>query len=261
MMGNPMNAASFSTSDPVAPSAAVPEWLTRRPIAHRGLHDATRPENTLPAFEAALQAGYPIELDVHVLPDGEVIVFHDDDLSRATGSKRGLLEEDRQSIRRHRVFGSDAGIPSLREVLALVQGKVPLLIELKAPQQVEGSEQAVFASLVGYAGPFALQSFNPWCLSWFRKHARHIVCGQLGGPLRDEGLRRFDRLASQRLLTLAVSRAQFLNYDLRALPDFWVSTVLRATRLPLLCWTVRDEADKKKAEGLGINYVFDHIRP
>ena len=64
-----------------------------------------------------------------------------------------------------------------------------------------------------------------------------------------------------RLLTLAVSRAQFLNYDLRALPDVWVSMVLRATRLPLLCWTVRDEVDRKKAEALGINYVFDHVRP
>jgi hypothetical protein len=135
------------------------------------------------------------------------------------------------------------------------------LIELKAPQHVEGSEQAVFASLVGYSGAFALQSFNPWCLSWFRKHARHVICGQLGGPLREDGLRAFDRLASQRLLTLAVSRAQFLNYDLRALPDVWVSSVQRVTRLPLLCWTVRDEADRKKAEALGINYVFDNIRP
>ena len=253
MMATPMTAAPTSTS--------LPEWLTRRPIAHRGLHDAARPENTLPAFEAALAAGYPIELDVHVLPDGEVIVFHDDDLARAAGVTRTLLEEDRQSIRRHRLFGTAHGIPSLRDVLALVQGKVPLLIELKPQPHVEGAEQAVFANLVGYAGPFALQSFNPWCLAWFRKHARHIVCGQLGGPLREDGLHLFERLASQRLLTLAVSRARFLNYDLRALPDPWLSAVVRATRLPLLCWTVRSEDDRKKAEALKLNYVFDNLRP
>ena len=240
---------------------AVPEWLLSHPIAHRGLHDAARPENTLPAFEAALAAGYPIELDVHVLPDGEVIVFHDDDLARAVGVSRSLLDEDRRTIRHHRVFGTPHGIPSLREVLGLVQGKVPLLIELKAHQHVERDEQAVFASLVGYSGPFALQSFNPWCLAWFRTHARHLVCGQLGGPLREDGLSRVERLASQRLLTLAVSRPRFLNYDLRALPDRWVSAVVRATRLPLLCWTVRSEDDRKKAEALGLNYVFDHIRP
>lgn len=239
----------------------LPAWLTSQPIAHRGLHDAERPENTLPAFEAALAAGYPIELDVHVLPDGEVIVFHDDDLKRATGNARSLLDETRSSIRGHRVFGSSHGIPSLRDVLGLVQGKVPLLIEIKAKQHIDGADQAVFASLVGYSGPFALQSFNPWTLRWFRTHARHLIFGQLGGPLKDDGLSALERFASQRLLTLAVSRPHFVNYDLRALPDAWLTTLLRATRLPLLAWTVRNEADKQKAEALGINYVFDHVRP
>jgi glycerophosphoryl diester phosphodiesterase len=252
--------ATFMTG--VSSSARVlPEWLTTRPIAHRGLHDAARPENTLPAFEAAMAAGYPIELDVHVLSDGEVIVFHDDDLKRATGLARSLLEETRSSIRAHRVFGTSHGISCLRDVLALVDGKVPLLIEIKAHRHVDNYEQAVFRSLVGYAGPYALQSFNPWTLSWFRKHAPHVVCGQLGGPLREDGLSAFERIASQRLLTLAVSRAQFLNYDLRALPDTWLGTVQRATGLPLLCWTVRNEADRQKAEALKLNYVFDNLRP
>jgi glycerophosphoryl diester phosphodiesterase len=246
---------------PVPSARVLPEWLTTRPIAHRGLHDAARPENTLAAFEAALAAGYPIELDVHVLSDGEVIVFHDDDLSRAVGVARSLLHETRSSIRAHRVFGTSHGIPSLRDVLTLVDGKVPLLIEIKAHRHVEGYEQSVFRSLVGYVGAFALQSFNPWTLRWFRTHAPHVVCGQLGGPLRDDGLSAFERFASQRLLTLGVSRAQFLNYDLRALPDAWLSAVQHATGLPVLCWTVRDEADRQKAEALKLNYVFDNVRP
>lgn len=239
----------------------LPAWLTERPIAHRGLHDAERPENTLPAFEAAVRAGYPIELDVHVLADREVVVFHDDDLLRAVGLSRSLLDETRQSIRAHRVFGSAFGIPTLREVLGLVDGKVPLLIEIKARHRVEGAEQSVFECLVGYSGALAVQSFNPWSLSWFRRHAPHIVRGQLGGRLREDGLKRLERLASERLLTVALSAPDFINFELAAMPDRWLSLLSRSLGLRVLCWTVRSESDRQKAQALGVNYVFDNIRP
>ncbi len=241
--------------------ATAPDWLTTLPIAHRGLHDRERPENTLAAFEAALERGYPIELDVHVLPDGEVVVFHDDDLVRATGMKRRLSQEDRSSIGAHRVFGSDQAIPSLRAVLALVAGRVPLLIEIKARDAQVALGPPLLALLSGYRGPFALQSFNPWALAYFRRHAPEVVCGQLGGPLRDDGLKPLARVASEYLATCLVSRPHFVNYDLRALPNPWVQRLARALSLPLLAWTVRSEQDKRKAEALGVNYVFDHVRP
>jgi glycerophosphoryl diester phosphodiesterase len=239
---------------------ALSAWLTTRPIAHRGLHSADAPENTLPAFEAALAANYPIELDVHVLRDGEPIVFHDADLLRAAGVARSLHDEDRDSIRRHHVFGGAHGIPSLSEVLRLVDGKVPLLIEIKASARAP-RPRAVLDALAGYRGPVALQSFDPWTLRWFARHAPELPRGQLAGPLRDDSVGRFERLASRRLLAALVSRPHFLNYDLRALPDPWVALVARAARLPLLCWTVRSDADRRKAEQLGLNYVFDHVRP
>lgn len=241
--------------------ATVPDWLTTIPIAHRGLHDPERPENTLAAFDAALARAYPIELDVHVLRDGEVVVFHDEDLARATGARRRLCEEDAASIRAHRVFGSDQGIPSLREVLAQVAGRVPLLIEIKARDAQTALGPPLLALLSGYRGPFALQSFNPWALAYFRRHAPEIVCGQLGGPLREDDLKPLDRIASEYLATCLVSRPHFVNYDLRALPSAWVQRLARVLSLPLLCWTVRNEQDKRKAEALGVNYVFDHVRP
>jgi glycerophosphoryl diester phosphodiesterase len=239
----------------------LPAWLTSRPIAHRGLHDAAAPENSLPAFEAAIAAGYPIELDVHVLRDGEVVVFHDDELSRLAGVARALREEDRASIRKHRLLGGAFGIPTLREALALVQGKVPLLIEIKAKQRAGGDAHAVFERLVGYPGPLAVQSFDPWTVAWFHQHAPHIPRGQLGGPLQDEALGGLERFASRRLLTLAVSRPHFINFDLRALPDAWLAWVARLTGRPVLCWTVRDAADLQKARELGLNFVFDNVRP
>jgi glycerophosphoryl diester phosphodiesterase len=253
----PMHIASLNA--PRRP--ALPDWLTTRPIAHRGLHDGERPENTCAAFEAALARGYPIELDVHVLPDGEVVVFHDDDLMRAAGVARTLAQESRTSIRSYRVFGSEQTIPSLREVLALVNGRVPLLIEIKARDAPGALGPPILALLSAYRGPFALQSFNPWALAYFHRHAPEIVCGQLGGPLKDDNLKFAERLASEHLVTWLVSRAQFLNYDLRALPNRWVKGVARMFSLPLLAWTVRSEGDKRKAEALGVNYVFDHVRP
>jgi len=239
----------------------LPAWLTSRPIAHRGLHGAAAPENSLPAFEAAIAAGYPIELDVHVLRDGEVVVFHDEDLLRAAGVSRSLLEEDRSSIRAHRLFGGAFGIPTLREVLALVQGKVPLLIEIKAKHGMPGAAREVFERLVGYSGPLAVQSFDPRTVAWFHAHAPHIPRGQLSGPLREDPVGALERFASRRLLTLALSRPHFVNYDLRALPDGWLGLLARVTGLAILCWTVRSEADLHKARALGLNFVFDHVRP
>lgn len=243
----------------VGPSAP---WLATRPIAHRGLHGVGAPENSLPAFEAAAQAGYPIELDVHMLPDGTVIVFHDDDLLRATRTARSLSEETGLSIRAHKLFGTSHGIPTLDEVLSLVAARVPVLVEIKNRPALPGVEQAVYRRLERYHGELAIQSFNPFAVAWFGKHAPHILRGQLAGPLEDdEGLTRFQRFAMRRLLGTLWSRPHFINYDLRALPDRLVQGVARAAKLPLLCWTVRSPADRHKADALGVNYVFDNLRP
>lgn len=246
----------------------LPAWLTNTPIAHRGLHGEAGPENSLPAFEAACQAGYPIELDVHVLPDREVIVFHDHDLLRAAGVARSLDEEDRHSIRKYRLFGSACEIPTLSQVLACVRGRVPLLIEIKTQRGRKARPLArkpdcapIMQQLASYAGEFAVQSFNPDALAWFRRHAPQVLRGQLAGPLRDDGLHPFERFASQRLLSALISRPHFVNFDLHGLPDAWVNLACKIFDWPLLSWTVRTLEDQRKADALGVNYVFDHVRP
>lgn len=243
------------------PRAPLPAWLTTVPVAHRGLHSPGVPENTMPAFEAAVRAGYPIELDVHVLPSGQVIVFHDHDLKRAAGLAQSLQHVDEHTLRAARLFGTDQRIPLFSELLELVAGKVPLLVEIKAHHQVSGVAPAIHAQLAGYRGDVALQSFNPYVLSWFRDHAPNLPCGQLAGPLFNDGLSTFERLASRTLLSMLVSRPDFINYDLTALPDRWVDLVRSRLSLPLLCWTVRTQQQQRQAEALGINYVFDHVRP
>ncbi|MCK4776024.1 MAG: glycerophosphodiester phosphodiesterase, partial [Candidatus Krumholzibacteria bacterium] len=149
------------------------DWLIETPIAHRGLHDADTgvPENSLAAFEAARDAGYPIELDVRPLRDGEVAVFHDEDLERLTGRAAQLENQDSTSIKSFQLAGTDQTIPLLTEAFDVIGGRVPLLIELKNFGIPGRLETAVRAALQSYNGRFAVQSFNPFSMGWFKAHA------------------------------------------------------------------------------------------
>jgi glycerophosphoryl diester phosphodiesterase len=227
------------------------------------LHDlqAGVPENTLPAFEAAIAAGYPIELDVQQLADGSLVVFHDDDLRRAVGVDLRLARVSYETLRAQRLFGTDLRAPALADVLALVAGRVPIMLEVKYRGRSSRIAQAVQQAIASYAGRLAIQSFNPFVMAWFRRHTRGRALGQLAGPLEEDPMSGLERLATRRLLTLALSRPDFINYDLRALPDPWISWLSSRLQLPLVCWTVRNEQDQKRAENHGINYVFEGIRP
>jgi glycerophosphoryl diester phosphodiesterase len=242
--------------------AAPTDWLTSRPIAHRGLHDEARPENSLAAFRAAMAAGYPIELDVQLLGDGTPVVFHDADLARVCGVSRGLASERAETLGGYRLLGTDERIPTLREVLDTVAGAVPLLVELKVrPGASARVAEASWEVLRSYRGPFAVQSFDPYALRWYRKNAPDVPRGQLAGALLGDELAGLTRFASRTLLVGAISRPHFLHYELSALPSGWVSSARWLFRLPLVCWTVRSEAERERAVGLGAGYVFDGLRP
>jgi glycerophosphoryl diester phosphodiesterase len=134
----------------------------RTPIAHRGLHAAKdgRPENSLAAFDRACAHGFPAELDVRLTRDGEVVVFHDRTLRRLTGASGRVEDRAAAELRPLRLLGTDQRVPMLSEVLELVAGRVPLLIELKAGAPPTALERAVLVALDGYAGEVAIQSFK-----------------------------------------------------------------------------------------------------
>ncbi|WP_017298886.1 glycerophosphodiester phosphodiesterase family protein [Nodosilinea nodulosa] len=226
------------------------EWITTRPIAHRGLHRGTAvPENSLAAFEAAIAACHPIELDVQLLADGHLVVFHDRDLKRLTGKKGRLAEQSLDTLRQLRLYDTDQFIPSLAEVLACVEGRVPLLIELKNEKKVGRPEQALLKTLAGYGGQFAVQSFNPRSLQWFRHQAPEILRGQLASKPQQF-------LRSNLLLTWA-SAPQFIAYNVKALPTLPTTLARRYFNVPLLAWTVRSPVDCDRALQHADNYIFD----
>jgi glycerophosphoryl diester phosphodiesterase len=238
------------------------DWLLDTPIAHRGFHDPENgvPENSLAAFEAAVREGYPIELDVRVLRDGGVAVFHDEKLDRMTGAAVALDGEDSESVKKHRLAGTTETIPLLPDVLDMVSDRVPLLIELKNFGVPGNLESAVLSALESYHGRFAVQSFNAFSMGWFKANAPHISRGQLSGRFAGLPLGKYLKESLRRLELIDVSSPAFIGYDIRYLPFDPVSE-LRARGTPVLGWTVRSPRERLHAMKWCDNYIFERIDP
>lgn len=148
--------------------------------AHRGLHDKSRPENSMSAFRAALEKGYGIELDVHLLKDGNLAVIHDSLLKRTTGAQGKVEELTTEQLKNYKLEGTEETIPTFRQVLDLFDGKAPLIVELKT----DGKNYAALTGatcdmLRHYKGAYCLESFDPRCIRWLRKNRPELIRGQL----------------------------------------------------------------------------------
>lgn len=240
----------------------MPHWLLTRPIAHRGLHDlaAGAPENSLAAFTRAIEAGYPIELDVRRLADGTLVVFHDDDLARLTGRTGEIDRGSLADLEDLRLLGTGERVPRLDEVLELVAGRTPLLIETKnAHKKDRRLEAAMGPRLDRYAGPFAVQSFNPYSMGWFARNRPDFFRGQLAGDFRDHHLPWYRRWPLGSLMLTRWSRPNFINYDVRCLPH-WAVANQRRQGLPVLGWTVRSAEEAQRVRAWCDNFVFEGFR-
>jgi glycerophosphoryl diester phosphodiesterase len=216
--------------------------LIARPFAHRGLHGAAAPENSRAAFEAAIEARHGIELDVQASGDRQAMVFHDEELDRLAEDQGYVRGRAAAELKRIRLRDSDETIPTLPQILALIAGRAPLLIEVKAPGREVGALcRAVADALGDYAGPVAVMSFNPEVGHWFARHdskwLRGLVVTERGRKWRG-GLAR--RLALWR------SKADFLAYDIRDLPSRFAEAQQRRG-LRVLTWTVRSLQDRARA--------------
>ena len=243
------------------------DWLRTLPIAHRGLHDAAKGvvENSPSAFEAAARAGYAIELDVRASSDGDVIVFHDRKLDRVTQQSGILSDRTTHDLTQILLDGSADTIPTLKEVMSQVNGRVPLLIEIKnTGRQVGSLEQGVANLIADYPHAVAVQSFNPYSMGWFAKNAPQITRGQISEAYRDvdEGVRLspHERFILQHMLLNMISRPNFVAYDWRELPTLSVRAA-KALGLPVLTWTVRSPDTWDRVAPYADNLIFEGFRP
>lgn len=211
-------------------------WLTARPIAHRGLHDLNNKcwENTLSAFSAAVERGYAIECDVQLTSDGVPIVFHDGDLKRLTGEDGFVWQRTAAEMAALRIGGTADHPPTLDEMLKLVGGRVPLVIELKGtPGHDDGLVEAVGQRLKSYRGEAAIMSFDHWLIRDFGHHAPGIPAG-----LTACGRRQHEIEAHFTMLAHGIS---FVSYAAGDLPNSFVSFVREKLGMPVITWTIRDQ--------------------
>lgn len=231
-------------------------------IAHRGLHDRRQeiPENSLPAFEAAIAHGYIIETDLRLTSDGQVILFHDDTLQRLCGIPQRPEELTLKQLRALRIDGSAYKIPTLGELLELAAGRVPLLLELKSknPATCAPLCRAVDGMLSGYRGKYLIQSFYPPALFWYRRHRPEICRGQLStGRFRPHV---FGAGLLSCLLCNFISRPDFINYDFRTRRHFCRRLCVWLGALGV-GWTFRSQAELAHFGPEFSAYVFEGFLP
>ncbi len=244
------------------------DWLTARPIAHRGLHDAAAGviENTASAFNAAIAGGYGIETDLQISADGEAMVHHDDALGRLTEGSARLADMTAAEIKAVRFMASSDRILTLGELCELVGGRATLVLELKS--RFDGDRklvQRVAAVLANYAGPVAVMSFDPSLI----EAARQIAPGLTRGIVaeRHYAHRAWDRLPPSEkrhmahLLHALRTRPQFVAYSVKDLPAAAPLIARMMFGRPLLTWTVRSEADRRCAARWADQIIFEGIRP
>ena len=219
-------------------------WLRGVTYAHRGLHGRGRPENSLAAFAAAVEAGLGIECDVQRTADGRAVVFHDWELDRLTGDAGPVAGRSVAALTRIALAGTDETIPTLRDLLELVAGRAPLLIELKSRKEKPVSPlcRAVLRDLEGYPGPHAVMSFDPRVGHWFARRSP----GTVRGLVVTEANARTLGAAVKRHFAVWRARPDFLAYDVRDLPSRFAARQ-RARGLPVLTWTVATSALRERA--------------
>ena len=238
---------------PSGPDPARTGWLKGVTYAHRGLHGEGRVENSPSAFRAAIDAGLGIECDVQRTLDDYPMVFHDWDFARLLGRPdlgEDLVAAEWQALR----YANGDSPMTLAGLLALVAGRVPLLIEIKskAGYDVEWSCRFVVDALSGYRGHHAVMSFDPRVSRWLRQHAPHTVRGLVVTERNDRSLSGTLR----RCLALWRARPDFLAYDVRDLPSRFAAAQ-RARGLPVLTWTVATAALRRRAQAHADGWICE----
>lgn len=235
------------------------DFLTDSLIAHRGYHNITIgiPENSILAFKKAIDSQLIIELDVHILKDGKVVVFHDDNLKRMTGIEKNIKDMTYNEIKNIKLQKTNETIPLFTDVLNLVNGKVPIIVELKYDVKCGVLEKEVIKILSNYSGEYAIKSFNPFSIDYFRKNKSEVIRGQLSTDFKNKKMPILKKLILRLMLFNFITKPDFISYDINALPSNKIKK-LRKNKL-ILGWTIRSIEDLEKAQKYCDNYICENI--
>lgn len=243
-------------------------WLTARPVAHRGLHDAAAGivENTASAFAAAIADGYAIECDIQISADGEAMVFHDDTLERLTEGGGRVDALTAAELKRVAFRGTTDRMGTLQELCDLVAGRAAIFVEIKS--RFDGDLRLATRAaqvLYGYRGHAALMSFDPAPIAMLRRLVPHLPRGIVAERRYDHP--EWKSLSARTRRALAYfhhalrSRPQFIAYSVDDLPSAIPWLARNVFKLPLLTWTVRTDMDRARAARYADQMIFEGFRP
>lgn len=244
----------------------LPPAFLKAPLAHRALHDkaAGRVENSPAAIRAAIDAGYGIEIDLQLSADGQAMVFHDYDLKRLTGETGPVQQRRAAELAQITLSGGQDTIPTFAQVLQLVAGRVPLLIEIKDQDGAMGArvgrlEQAVARDLRGYAGPVAVMSFNPHSVLQMAQLAPDVPRGLTTSAYTQDDWKLLPAGVRDRLRGIPdydPVGACFISHEAADLPRARVAD-LKRRGTPVLCWTIRSPQAERQARQIADNITFE----
>lgn len=234
-------------------------------IAHRGLFDnnTNAPENSLEAFRLALMYNFGIELDVQITTDKKLVVFHDNTLERMCGVKRKVTECNYDELKKYKLANSDENIPLLDDVLEIVAGKVPLVIEIKSTEKLVETVQLMAERMDSYAGIYCVESFHPLAIEWYRKNRPNIIRGQLSDDFfkSKENLDFFKKFVLSNLLMNNHSRPDFIAYNFKNKNQISYRICRFLFKVKNFAWTVRSESDLNDAKKSFDILIFDSFIP
>ena len=240
------------------------ERFTKNWYAHRGLHDENKAENSMSAFKAAKEMGFGIELDVRLSKDGELVVFHDATLDRVVGREGKVIDFTAEELSGMSLSGTADGIPTLRQVLDLIDGAVPLLIEIKMGSGESGIAEKFIEVIEGYKGEFIVESFHPIALRIVKRARPDILRGILSYEyMKDDRYKgKLIFRLSQNLELNFLTRPDFISYDHNGYNVPKMKLVHRLFKTPLIAWTVRSQEEENAAREHGFDAViFENYIP
>lgn len=235
-------------------------WIVKSPIAHRGLFDEKCPENSLSAIKRAIKNKLAVEIDVTSLADGTIVLFHDEKLARMTGKDGFISNCNYADISKYTLVGTKEKIPTLAEALEVIDGKVPVIIEIKNYGKIGGTEKAVWKALQGYKGEYAITSFNPYTLEWFKKNAPKVKRGQMASFFQDKEITGVSRFSLKRMrLNKKISEPNFVVYCSENMPNKYVKKYYGV--LPVLTCAVKTIEEEARLKDFADNFLFDSYLP
>ena len=233
--------------------------------AHRGLHREGVPENSMAAFRAALEKGYGIELDIHLMKDGNLAVIHDSSLLRTAGVDVRIEDLTAEELDNYRLQGTDEKIPLFREIMALFEGKAPMIVELKSAGKNHGAlAEAVCQILKDYRGVYCMESFDPRCVRWLKKNRPEIIRGQLTENFvaNNKTLHPAGRFVMTHNLLNFATVPDFVAYKFADRNDSATTALCRrAWGIQGVTWTLKTQAEYDTAVAEGWLPIFEGFEP